>query len=261
MESRGQRLVTVLFPITMKVLHYGFFTNNERLNKVDYMNKDFDDPNVLVVGLNPGQTRNAIGKTILGIHLSLMILTVAPGDSNYFGLAMFTLIIAFGVTSGFQYKFDALNDVLAKRYLIFLRPMEWKILGKVSNLSHAVRRKATTDDGSEPLNSSIDIYFKDGSSFTWSLTYGPSVKYAQQINDFLSSNARAESVVPQNSVPISTPLSKDAQSLEDSVSKNIWEKTPPKPADTSQTNVFMASDKITQKSEPVEKPSSSFWDQ
>ena len=94
-----------------------------------------NDTNVLIMGVNPGPTRTTIGKSILGIHIVLLILSFLGGESFMFE-ALIILVIGYGVTSGQQYVLDGTAGVLKKRNLIFLRPTEWKILGQLLSLIH-----------------------------------------------------------------------------------------------------------------------------
>ena len=177
------------------------------------------DPNVLVMGVNPGPTRTTIGKSILGIHLALLMLTLFGGE-GFMLEALIALAIGYGVTSGQQYVLDGPANVLKKRNLIFLRPTEWKILGQLSDISHAKRIKSDNDD--EGLNSEIEFYFKDGTEHKWTLYYGDSMHYSKQINDFLQSYAekndtaskpKASREVQVSNAPLSKPVPE---------STNVW---------------------------------------
>ena len=184
--------------------------------------EEVSDPNVLVMGVNPGPTRTAIGKSILGIDFALLMFTLFGGEEFLFE-AIVMLVIGYGVTSGQQYVLDRTEGVLKKRFLMFLRPTDWKILGQLSNLSHAKRRKSSSDD--EGLNSEIHFYFKDGTEHKWNLFYGDSMYYSNQINDFLKSSEEQE-VVTSNPFTASKPkASREVQVSNAPLSKPVPEST------------------------------------
>ena len=181
--------------------------------------EEVSDPNVLVMGVNPGPTRTAIGKSIIGIHIALLMLSFFGGEGVLFE-AFVVLAIGYGVTSGQQYVLDGTAGVLKKRNLIFLRPTEWKILGRLSDISHAKRIKSAGDE--EGLNSEIEFYFKDGTEHKWNLFYGDSMYYSSQINDFLQSYGEKDNTAskpkPSREVQVSdAPLSKPVPE-----STNVW---------------------------------------
>tara|TARA_Y100000766_G_scaffold258341_1_gene246502 strand:- start:5091 stop:5726 length:636 start_codon:yes stop_codon:yes gene_type:complete len=181
------------------------------------------DPNVLVMGVNPGETRVAIGKSILGIGFALFVFTLF-GRGNFLIASLILLAIGYGVTSGQQYVLDGHANVLKKRNLIFLRPTDWKELGKISNIHKATRRKSSSDDG-EAMNSWIDFHFKDGSKHVWSLYYGDSEFYRNQINIFLERFHQKDGAATPSTAPlVSLTDSKPAQSAKKSAS--VWEQSP-----------------------------------
>ena len=178
--------------------------------------EEVSDPNVLVMGVNPGPTRTTIGKSIIGIHIALLMLSFFGGEGVLFE-AFVVLAIGYGVTSGQQYVLDGAAGVLKKRNLIFLRPTEWKILGRLSDISHAKRIKSSNDD--EGLNSEIEFYFKDGTEHKWTLYYGDSMYYSNQINDFLQSYAE------KNDTPSKPKASREVQVSNAPLSKPVPEST------------------------------------
>ena len=198
--------------------------------------EEVSDTNVLVVGADPGPIRTTIGKSILGIDFALLMLTLFGGEEFLFE-AIVMLVIGYAVTSGQQYVLDRTEGVLKKRFLMFLRPTDWKILGQLSNLSHAKRRKSSSDG--EGLNSEIHFYFKDGTEHKWNLFYGDSMYYSNQINDFLKSSEEQEVVTsnpftasklksPREVQVSNAPLSKPVPD-----STNVWGQ--PKPNVSSES--------------------------
>ena len=199
---------------------------------------EVSDPNVLVMGVNPGPTRTTIGKSILGIHLALLMFTLFGGERLLFE-AIVVLSIGYGVTSGQQYVLDRTEGVLKKRFLIFLRPTEWKILGQLSNMSYA-KRKKSGDDG-EGLNSEIHFYFKDGTEHKWNLLYGDSRYYSNQINDFLKSLEEQEVVTSNPYNAREVQLGDALLSLPVPDSTNVWGQTKPNvPSETASSSVWDA---------------------
>ena len=209
--------------------------------------EEVSDPNVLVMGVNPGPTRTAIGKSIIGIHIALLMLSFFGGEGVLFE-AFVVLAIGYGVTSGQQYVLDGTAGVLKKRNLIFLRPTEWKILGRLSDISHAKRIKSSNDD--EGLNSEIEFYFKDGTEHKWNLFYGDSMYYSSQINDFLQSYAEKDNTASKpkasREVQVSdAPLSKPVPE-----STNVWgqpiQSASSESASTSVWDAYKSEDKTLQ---------------
>ena len=209
--------------------------------------EEVSDPNVLVMGVNPGHTRTTIGKSILGIDFALLMLTLFGGEEFLFE-AIVMLVIGYGVTSGQQYVLDRTEGVLKKRFLMFLRPTDWKILGQLSNLSHAKRRKSSSDG--EGLNSEIHFYFKDGTEHKWNLFYGDSMYYSSQINDFLqsygekdntASKPKASREVQVSDAPLSKPVPE---------STNVWgqpiQSASSESASTSVWDAYKSEDKTLQ---------------
>ena len=181
--------------------------------------EEVSDPNVLVMGVNPGPTRTAIGKSILGINFALLMFTLFGGEEFLFE-AIVMLVIGYAVTSGQQYGLDRTEGVLKKRFLMFLRPTDWKILGQLSNLSHAKRRKSSSDD--EGMNSEIHFYFKDGTEHKWTLYYGDSMYYSNQINDFLQSYAEKNDTASKPKVSREVQVSDAPLSKPVPESTNVW---------------------------------------
>lgn len=181
--------------------------------------EEVSDPNVLVMGVNPGPTRTAIGKSIIGIHIALLMLSFFGGEGVLFE-AFVVLAIGYGVTSGQQYVLDGTAGVLKKRNLIFLRPTEWKILGRLSDISHAKRIKSAGDE--EGLNSEIEFYFKDGTEHKWTLYYGDSMYYSKQINDFLQSYAEKNDTASKPKVSREVQVSDAPLSKPVPESTNVW---------------------------------------
>ena len=181
--------------------------------------EEVSDPNVLVMGVNPGPTRTTIGKSILGIDFALLMFTLFGGEEFLFE-AIVMLVIGYAVTSGQQYVLDRTEGVLKKRFLMFLRPTDWKILGQLSNLSHAKRIKSSSDD--EGLNSEIRFYFKDGTEHKWNLFYGDSMYYTNQINDFLQSYAEKDDTASKPKASREVQVSNAPLSKLVPESTNVW---------------------------------------
>ncbi len=206
------------------------------------------DPNVLVMGVNPGPTRTAIGKSILGIHLALLMLTLFGGE-GFLLEALIALAIGYGVTSGQQYVLDGPANVLKKCNLIFLRPTDWKELGQISNIQMASRRKSESEDG-EAMNSWIDFHFKDGTTHIWSLYYGDSENYVTRINSFLARFNEKEEITTPSTASVNVELTDTTPTQPVTDSTTIWEKpsqsTPNESASTGFWDAYQSEDKTHQ---------------
>ena len=78
------------------------------------------------------------------------------------------------------------------------------------------------------MNSWIDFNFKDGTTHTWSLIYGPSDVYRDQINGFLKDIGGATDL-PTYGVPVSTPTTSERPPMPSSpTNTTVWD-TPPQP--------------------------------
>lgn len=164
------------------------------------------------------------------------------------------------LTCGQQYVLDGPADLLKKRRLYFFRHTEWTILGPLSQIKSIERRKPSSNgDGGEPLNSWIDFLFKDRATHTWSLSYGPSDVYRDQINEFLVRMVQKNGQEGESSGAISVPLNEEVQSKPVPSSSNVWgqpaQVVPSHPAPSS------VWDTSVKEAPTAEKPSSSVWDQ
>lgn len=190
------------------------------------------DPSVLVVGLNPGEGRILAGKIAMFASAILPLLSLIQG-TDALVLFCFVFLLSIVLTCGQQYVLDSSTDVLKKRRLHFLRPTDWTELGKLSDINVVKRRKSISDDGGEATNSYIDFIFKDGVTHTWSLNYGPSDVYRDQINSFLTEIGGATDL-PTYEVPVSTPTTSERPPMPSSPpNTTVWDTTPQQPKSTS----------------------------
>jgi hypothetical protein len=144
--------------------------------------------------------------------------------------------------------------------LYFFQHTEWTILGPLSQIKSIERRKPSSDgDGGEPLNSWIDFHFKDRATHTWSLSFGPSDVYRDQINEFLVRMVQKNGQQGETSGVISVPLNDEVQSKPVPSPSNVWDK----PAQTAPSHPAPSSvwETSVKEAPAADKPSSSVWDQ
>ena len=152
------------------------------------------------------------------------ILSLIQGTGGWFFFCIAFLLSIF-LTCGQQYVLDASADVLKKRRLYFSRSTDWTELGKLSDI-HFVKQRQGSGESGDALNSWIEFIFKDGTAHTWSLSYGPSDVYRDQINDFLMSHGGA-TVLPSYEVPGSTPATSERPARPSSPSNTtVWDAIP-----------------------------------
>ena len=214
---------------------------------------------ILVVGLDPGDLRMRAGKIAMALVFIPPVFSLVAIPPPWF-ILWISLPLSILLTCGQQYVLDGPADVLKKRQLYFFQHTEWTILGPLSQIKSIERRKPSSDgDGGEPLNSWIDFHFNDRATHTWSLRYGPSDVYRDQINEFLVRMAKKNGQTVESSGAISVPLNDEAQSKPVPSSSNLWGQ----PAQVAPSNPAPSSVWETSVKEPptAEKPSSSVWDQ
>lgn len=217
------------------------------------------DESILVVGLNPGDLRIRAGKIAMALVLIPPFFSLLAIPPPWF-IFWISLPLSILLTCGKQYVLDGPADVLKKRKLYFLRPTEWTTIGPLSQIKAIERRKPSSDgDGGEPLNSWIDFHFKDRATHTWSISYGPSDVYRDQINEFLVRMVQKNGQEGEPSSAISVPLNDEAQSRPVPSSSNVWDQ----PAQAAPSHPAPSSvwDTSVKEAPAADKPSSSVWDQ
>lgn len=196
------------------------------------------DSSVLVIGLNPGEERVIAGKIAMFASGMAPLLSLVQGSSAWF-LFCIAFLLSIVLTCGQQYVLDASADVLKKRRLYFLRSTDWTEIGKLSDINVVKRRKSNSEDG-EAMNSWIDFIFKDGTTHIWSLIYGPSDVYRDQINGFLTGIGGATDL-PTYEVPVSTPTANERPPMPSSPpNTTVWDTTPQPTKSTSPSSVWDA---------------------
>jgi len=217
------------------------------------------DDQYLIVGLNPGPTRTSAGKIAMFASALVPLLSLIQGTSAWIFFCI-VFLLSIVLTCGQQYVLDASEDVLKKRRLYFLRPTAWDEIGKLTDISFVQRRKSSSEDG-EAMNSWIDFNFMDGTSHIWSLSYGPSDVYRDQINAFLKSHGIDNSLPTyEQQFQISPPTNERPPMATSSPSSTVWDTTPkptkaePPSASTSVWDVSPAAQENTTSA------SQSVWD-
>ena len=217
------------------------------------------DDSILVVGLDPGDLRIRAGKIAMALVFIPPFLSLVAIPSPWF-IFWISLPLSILLTCGQQYVLDGPADVLKKRRLYFFQHTEWTILGPLSQIKSIERRKPSSDgDGGEPLNSWIDFHFKDRATHTWSLSFGPSDVYRDQINEFLVRMVQKNGQQGEPSGVISVPLNDEVQSKPVPSPSNVWDK----PAQTAPSHPAPSSvwETSVKEAPAADKPSSSVWDQ
>ncbi|MDG1559511.1 MAG: hypothetical protein P8R03_08335 [Candidatus Poseidoniaceae archaeon] len=219
------------------------------------------DDQYLIVGLNTGPTRTSAGKMAIWIASATFGLSFLAGVSEAWVAFWISLAFSIVFTWGQQYVLDASADVLKKRRLYFLRPTAWEELGKLTDIRSVKRRKPSSDDG-ESMNSYIDFNFKDGTTHTWSLIYGPSDVFRDQINAFLMSHGIDNSLPNyKQQFQSSTPTNERPPAPSSPPSSSVWDTTPkpakPEPSSTS-ASVWDVAPAAQENAKTVNK---SVWDQ
>ena len=187
------------------------------------------DDQYLIVGLNPGPTRISASKFILSIVIASLGLSLFGGVSEAWVGFWVSFALVILLTCGQQYVLDASADLLKKRRLYFLQSTPWEELGKITDIHFVKRRKPSSDDG-ESMNSYIDFNFKDGTIHTWSLLYGPSDVFKNQIKSFLVSHGIVDSLPTyKQQFQTSTPTNDSPPMPSSPPSSTVWDTTP-KPA-------------------------------
>ena len=186
------------------------------------------------------------------------LLSLIQGTGAWFFFCI-AFLLSILLTCGQQYVLDASADVLKKRRLYFSRSTEWTELGKLSDIHFVKRRKSSSEDG-EAMNSWIDFMFKDGTTHTWSLSYGPSDVYRDQINGFLTGIGGA-SVLPSYEVPVSTPATSERPAMPSSPPKTtVWDTIPQPAKSTSPSASTSVWDVAPAAPENTKSDSQSVWD-
>jgi len=188
----------------------------------------------------------------------LPLLWLVQGQEAWFFFAI-AFVLSIVLTCGQQYVLDASVGVLKKRRLYFLRSTDWTELGQLSDIHVVKRRKSSSDDGGEAMNSYIDFTFKNGTTHIWSLTYGPSDVYRDQINAFLTDIGGAKDL-PTYEVPVSTPTTSERPPMPSSpTNTTVWDTTPQPPKSTlpSPASVWDAAPAAP---EHTKSTSQSVWD-
>lgn len=219
------------------------------------------DDQYLIVGLNPGPTRVDAGKFVISIVVAAFFVSLFAGVPEAWVAFFVSLLLLIYLTCGQQYVLDASADVLKKRRLYFLRPTAWEELGKLTDIRSVKRRKPSSDDG-ESMNSYIDFNFKDGTTHTWSLIYGPSDVFRDQINAFLMSHGIDNSLPNyKQQFQSSTPTNERPPAPSSPPSSSVWDTTPkpakPEPSSTS-ASVWDVAPAGQENAKTVNK---SVWDQ
>lgn len=216
------------------------------------------DPSVLVVGLNPGKERIIAGKITMFASAMVPLLSLIQGTGAWIFFCI-AFLLSIVLTCGQQYVLDSSWDMLKKRRLYFLRSTEWTELGKLSDIHFVKRRKSSSEDG-EAMNSWIDFMFKDGTTHTWSLSYGPSDVYRDQINAFLTGIGGA-TVLPSYEVPGSTPATSERPARPSSPSNTtVWDAIPQPTKSDSPSAPRSVWDVAPAAPENTKSDSQSVWD-
>ena len=181
------------------------------------------DDSILVVGLDPGDLRSRAAKIAMALVFIPPFLSLVAIPPPWF-IFWISLPLSILLTCGQQYVLDGPADVLKKRRLYFFQ--------------HT---------------------FKDRATHTWSLSYGPSDVYRDQINEFLVRMVQKNGQQGEPSGAVSVPLNDEVQSNPVPSPSNVWDK----PAQTAPSHPAPSSVWETSVKEPptAEKPSSSVWDQ
>lgn len=217
------------------------------------------NPSVLVVGLNPGEERILAGKIAMFASSILAFLSLFQGTDAWV-LFCVAFLLSIVLTCGQQYVLDSSWDILRKRRLYFLRSTEWTDLGKLSDIHVVKRRKSNSDEGGEAMNSWIDFNFKDGTTHTWSLIYGPSDVYRDQINGFLKDIGSATDL-PTYEVPASTPTTSERPPMPSSpTNTTVWDTTPQPTKSVSSSAPTSVWDVSPAAPENTKSDSQSVWD-
>jgi hypothetical protein len=217
------------------------------------------DPSVLVVGLNPGEERILAGKIAMFASAVAPLLSPIQGTGAWFFFCI-AFLLSIVLTCGQQYVLDSSWNMLKKRRLYFLRSTEWTVLGKLSDIHIVKRRKSSSDDGGEAMNSWIDFMFKDGTTHTWSLSYGPSDVYRDQINGFLTGIGGA-TVLPSYEVPGSTPATSERAAMPSSPpNTTVWDTIPQPTKSDSPSAPTSVWDVAPAAPENTKSDSQSVWD-
>lgn len=227
------------------------------------MQSGTSDEQNLIVGLNPGPTRVDAGKFVISIVVAAFFVSLFGGISEAWVAFFVSLLLSIILTCGQQYVLDASADVLKKRRLFFLRPTAWEELGKLTDIRFVQRRKASSDDG-EAMNSWIDFNFKDGTTHTWSLSYGPSDVYRDQINAFLMSHGIDNSLPTyKQQFQMSTPTNESPPMPSSPPSSTVWDTTPEPRKSTSPSATASASvwDAVPAGQKETSTAGKSVWDQ
>lgn len=219
------------------------------------------DDQYLIVGLNPGPGRTFAGKISNWIATVSFAFAIFTGFSEAGVFFVTSLFLSICLTCGQQYALDASADVLKKRRLYFSQSTQWEELGKLSDIHFVKRRKAGSEDG-EAMNSWIEFNFKDGTSHTWSLSYGPSDVYRDQINAFLKSHGIDNSLPTyKQQFQISTPTNDSPPMPSSSPGSTVWDTTPnpvkPEPSSGS-ASIWDAAQSVAEDRKHTNK---SVWDQ
>lgn len=186
------------------------------------------------------------------------LLSLIQGTGAWFFFCI-AFLLSIVLTCGQQYVLDSSRDMLKKRRLYFSRSTEWTELGKLSDIHFVKRRKSSSEDG-EAMNSWIDFMFKDGTTHTWSLSYGPSDVYRDQINAFLTGIGGA-TVPPSYEVPGSTPATSERPAMPSSPpSTTVWDTTPQPTKSTSPSAPTSVWDVAPAAPENMKSDSQSVWD-
>ena len=215
------------------------------------------DLSILVLGLNPGKERVIAGKITMFAAALTPILSLIQGTGGWFFFCIAFLLSIF-LTCGQQYVLDASADVLKKRRLYFSRSTDWTELGKLSDI-HFVKQRQGSGESGDALNSWIEFIFKDGTAHTWSLSYGPSDVYRDQINGFLTGIGGA-TVLPSYEVPGSIPATSERPAMPSSPpSTTVWD-TIPQPTKSTSNSPRSVWDAAPGKTENTKPASQSVWD-
>lgn len=215
----------------------------------------------LIIGLNPGSLRVLLG-AIASYAVFIVPLLAFTGDMMFWNSIWFAVPLSILLTCGQQYRLDSETDEFSKRYLYFSRASSWKVLNKVSAITSIERTKGAGSDGGESLNSWIDFFFNDGTEYKWSMLYGPSDKYASEINKFLASFEKGTDVVAHDA-PLSGSFGEGEASPSATPDSSVWKQPPPAteqaPAATPSTpNIW---DTTPAGSEENQSNSTFIWDQ
>jgi hypothetical protein len=215
----------------------------------------------LIVGLNPGKGRIIFGRLALFTAFGVPILSTFQPFVPWF-LFWISLPTAIIATCGQQYRLDATTDEFSKRRLYFFRTSSWVVLNQASSIANIRRYKQTGDDGGEPLNSNIDFNFKDGTTHTWSMMYGPSSDYALEINTFLKSFEKAKNLT-EYQAPVSHVGSESLPVTSSTAQPTVWEQ--PAPEASLPTPVTPSASANVWDTAPAadqgQNPAGSVWDQ